>query len=43
MHIKLNMSSYRCKDIYSVSMVTTKRTRKCKIDKVMEGENGEKN
>jgi len=23
-------------------MVTTKRTRKCKIDKVMEGENGEK-
>lgn len=23
-------------------MVTTKRTRKCKIDKVMEGKNGEK-
>lgn len=31
------MSSHRCKDIYSISMVTTKRTRKCKADKVMEG------
>ena len=31
------MSSHRYKDIYSISMVTTKRTRKCKADKVMEG------